>query len=164
MKSEKHLDTPNFSNKDELSFGDSLKMRKESAPLDSYRDSQNNDFDYELPNIQDDYLQNTDNATKSLDVSGLVYSTKECQTDQFEAKNQELEDFAGEILNDRKELDDIVSSLENCGYCSTMLLNLINDLMDLAKLEKMKFSLNNSFFDLTKTIKGAFGTLSYFGK
>ena len=42
--------------------------------------------------------------------------------------------------------------------------NLINDLMDLAKLEKMKFSLNNSFFDLTKTIKGAFGTLSYFGK
>ena len=45
-----------------------------------------------------------------------------------------------------------------------MLLNLINDLMDLAKLEKMKFSLNNSFFDLTKTIKAAFGTLSYFGK
>ena len=36
--------------------------------------------------------------------------------------------------------------------------------MDLAKLEKMKFSLNNSFFDLTKTIRGAFGTLSYFGK
>lgn len=45
-----------------------------------------------------------------------------------------------------------------------MLLNLINDLMDLAKLEKMKFILNNSFFDLTKTIKGAFGTLSYFSK
>jgi signal transduction histidine kinase len=45
-----------------------------------------------------------------------------------------------------------------------MLLNLINDLMDLAKLEKMKFSLNNDYFDLTKTINGAFGTLSYFGK
>ena len=45
-----------------------------------------------------------------------------------------------------------------------MLLNLINDLMDLAKLEKMKFSLNNDFFDLTKTINSAFGTLGYFGK
>ena len=42
--------------------------------------------------------------------------------------------------------------------------NLICDLLDLAKLENMKFSLNKSFFDLTKTIKGAFGTLSYFGK
>jgi len=30
-----------------------------------------------------------------------------------------------------------------------MLLNLINDLMDLAKLEKMKFELYNEFFDLT---------------
>ena len=45
-----------------------------------------------------------------------------------------------------------------------MLLNLINDLMDLATLEKMKFSLNNDYFDLTKTIKNAFGTLGYFAK
>ena len=79
-------------------------------------------------------------------------------------RNIHLEEFANEILSDCKELDEIVNSLENCGYCSTMLLNLINDLMDLAKLENMKFSLNKSFFDLTKTIKGAFGTLSYFGK
>ena len=43
-----------------------------------------------------------------------------------------------------------------------MLLNLINDLMDLAKLEKMKFQLNNQFFDLTKTIKSAIDTLSFF--
>lgn len=37
-----------------------------------------------------------------------------------------------------------------------MLLNLINDLMDLAKLEKMKFELNNEFFDLTTTIDRTF--------
>ena len=35
--------------------------------------------------------------------------------------------------------------------------------MDLAKLENMKFTLNNSYFDLTKTVKDAFETLSYFG-
>ena len=42
-----------------------------------------------------------------------------------------------------------------------MLLNLINDLMDLAKLERMKFQLNNAFFDLSKTIDNAFKTLEY---
>ena len=75
-----------------------------------------------------------------------------------------MEAFALAILEDCNEIDEIVGSLENCEYCSTMLLNLINDLMDLAKLEKMKFQLNNSFFDLTKTIKAAFGTLGYFSK
>jgi len=49
-----------------------------------------------------------------------------------------------------------MDQLENCKYCSNMLLNLINDLMDLAKLEKMKFELNNEFFDLTQTIDRAF--------
>lgn len=43
-----------------------------------------------------------------------------------------------------------------------MLLNLINDMMDLAKSEKMKFELSCEFFDLTKTIERAFDTLSYF--
>ena len=44
-----------------------------------------------------------------------------------------------------------------------MLLNLINDMMDLAKTEKMQFELNCEFFDLTKTIQRAFESLSYFG-
>ena len=39
--------------------------------------------------------------------------------------------------------------LENGKYCSTLLLNLINDMMDLAKSEKMKFEMNCEFFDLT---------------
>jgi hypothetical protein len=33
-----------------------------------------------------------------------------------------------------------------------MQINLINDMMDLAKTEQMKFQLNNQFFDLTETI------------
>ena len=36
--------------------------------------------------------------------------------------------------------------------------------MDLAKSDKMKFELNNEYFDLTKTIKRAFDTLSYYGQ
>jgi signal transduction histidine kinase len=44
-----------------------------------------------------------------------------------------------------------------------MLLNLINDMMDLAKSEKLKFELNCEYFDLTKTIERAFESLSYFG-
>lgn len=63
------------------------------------------------------------------------------------------------ILEFMKQIDSAINSLENCGYCSTMLLTLINDLLDLAKLQKMTFELNNQFFDITNTIKNAFGTL-----
>ena len=73
------------------------------------------------------------------------------------------EKIISSFFNDNKEIDLAVNSLENCKYCSTMLLNLINDLMDLAKLEKMKFELNNEFFDITKTVQRAFETLSYYG-
>ena len=61
-----------------------------------------------------------------------------------------------------KSLELSVGMLQNAKYCSTMLLNLINDMMDLAKSEKMKFELNCEFFDLTKTIERAFDILSYF--
>ncbi len=43
-----------------------------------------------------------------------------------------------------------------------MLLTLINDLMDLAKIESLNFSLNQDFFDITKTIKASFKTLNYY--
>ena len=36
-----------------------------------------------------------------------------------------------------------------------MLENLINDLLDLAKIENNKFSLNYNYFDLTSTIEEA---------
>lgn len=62
-----------------------------------------------------------------------------------------------------EDLNTTIGNLENCKFCSVMLLNLINDMMDLAKSEKMKFELNCEFFDLTSTIKRAFDTLSYFG-
>ena len=42
-----------------------------------------------------------------------------------------------------------------------MLLNLINDMMDLAKTEQMKFELNNQFFDFEKTIERSFENLGF---
>ena len=42
-----------------------------------------------------------------------------------------------------------------------MLINLINDMMDLAKTEKMKFDLNNNFFDLEKLVERSFENLGY---
>ena len=40
-----------------------------------------------------------------------------------------------------------------------MLLTLINDLMDLAKLETLNFKLNDDYFDLPELIRQAFQTV-----
>ena len=45
-----------------------------------------------------------------------------------------------------------------------MLINLINDMMDLAKTENMKFDLNNKLFDLTQTIERSFDNMGYLSK
>ena len=92
----------------------------------------------------------------NIDSSSIVKTT-------LSLEFQNTERIMTSFFNDNKKIDLAVNSLENCKYCSTMLLNLINDLMDLAKLEKMKFELNNEFFDITKTIQRAFETLSYYG-
>ena len=42
-----------------------------------------------------------------------------------------------------------------------MLENLINDLIDLAKIENNKFSLNSSYFNLTTTINEALEILLF---
>ena len=49
--------------------------------------------------------------------------------------------------------------LDNINYQSNMLLTLINDLMDLAKLETLNFKLNEEYFDLPELIKQAFKTV-----
>ena len=45
-----------------------------------------------------------------------------------------------------------------------MLINLINDLLDHAKMEKNKFQLNYSFFNLAETIKMSINSLSFFSQ
>ena len=45
-----------------------------------------------------------------------------------------------------------------------MLLNLINDLLDLAKQEKMTFALDQDFFNLPSAVESAFSTLEFLSK
>jgi len=51
--------------------------------------------------------------------------------------------------------------MENSLFSITMLLNLINDLLDLAKMENSKFTLNEEYFDLNKTILQAFEVVGF---
>lgn len=54
--------------------------------------------------------------------------------------------------NQEKNLLEAEKYLENICYQSKMQLNLINDLLDLAKCETMNFSFNDEYFDLNKLI------------
>jgi len=51
--------------------------------------------------------------------------------------------------------------LESSKHSSIMLLTLINDLLDLAKQQKLTFQLNNGYFNLNETVKSAFKTLEF---
>jgi signal transduction histidine kinase len=59
------------------------------------------------------------------------------------------------ILKGNEEL------LEACKHSSSMLLNLINDLLDLAKQENLTFELNKSYFNLIGTIQDTFKVLEF---
>ena len=50
----------------------------------------------------------------------------------------------------KSETDDII---QNLIYQSNMLLTLINDLLDLAKIENQKFHINEQYFDLNKLVE-----------
>jgi len=51
--------------------------------------------------------------------------------------------------------------LENISYQSSMLITLINDLLDLAKLETMNFKFNEDYFCLNELINQAYNTVKY---
>ena len=69
----------------------------------------------------------------------------------------ELKDVSKEIVSSK----DLV---EQCRHSSIMLLNLINDLLDLAKQEKLTFKLDKDFFDLSEAVDSAFRTLEFLSK
>ena len=64
----------------------------------------------------------------------------------------------GIVMNDSKKTE-IETLLKNSMFSSTMLLNLINDLLDLAKIENSTFKLNWTYFDLFEVVRKTGETL-----
>ena len=54
---------------------------------------------------------------------------------------------------DGKLLEEVEVFLQNSVFSAKQITNLINDLLDLAKLEKGQFTFNNEYFNLKDTIK-----------
>eukprot|EP00347_Sterkiella_histriomuscorum_P019508 403341364 len=80
----------------------------------------------------------------------------------IERQNNIIKEFQdnGILMNDQKR-QYAEQLLKNSMFGSTMLLNLINDLLDLAKIENSSFNLNTSYFNLFETIQKAIDTIEF---
>ena len=58
-------------------------------------------------------------------------------------------------------LGEVEKFLQNAVFSATMLGNLINDMLDLAKFEAGTFKFHDDFFDLIEVIEQAFETIKY---
>jgi signal transduction histidine kinase len=67
----------------------------------------------------------------------------------------------GGVLMSGEDKSNCESLLKNSLFSSTMLLNLINDLLDLAKMENSQFHLNTALFNLHEVIEKALDCLEF---
>ena len=70
----------------------------------------------------------------------------------YDDLRKEIRYLKDKIKESKLILYESIKMFENCRYSSKLLINLINDMMDLAKTEKMQFYLNNNYFDFTITV------------
>jgi len=54
--------------------------------------------------------------------------------------------------------------LRNSLFSSRMIINLVNDLLDMAKIENLTFNLNFSYFNLLDTIQDVIGNINFQAK
>lgn len=62
------------------------------------------------------------------------------------------------IMQDENQIYEL---LQTCNHSSSMLLNLINDLLDLAKHEKLTFKVNKDYFNFINSIENTFKTMDF---
>ena len=80
---------------------------------------------------------------------------------QKEKQDRELVQIFKICKDQEKTLIKCEKDLENILFQSKMLITLINDLLDLAKLETMNFKFNDEYFDYNQLIKQAFTTVKH---
>ena len=51
--------------------------------------------------------------------------------------------------------------LQSAVFASTSLLNLVNDMLDMAKMENSSFKLNNEYFNMIEVINKAFQIVQF---
>jgi signal transduction histidine kinase len=58
-------------------------------------------------------------------------------------------------------MQDVEVFLKNSIFSAEQITNLVNDLLDLAKLEQGQFTFNNEFFNLMDAVKNGINQVSY---
>jgi len=51
--------------------------------------------------------------------------------------------------------------IEGCDYSSNLSANLINDLLDFAKMQQLSFTITKGWFDIVKTVQNAYHVLRF---
>lgn len=95
--------------------------------------------------------------TQKLDLLNVVESSEVNEvSDQFKSLFDERRDLVDYSTKLTKTVQKFRMSLKNLEVMSTMMYNLLKDLLDLGQIDKKSFQLNNEYFDLEQTIEKAF--------
>lgn len=54
-----------------------------------------------------------------------------------------------------------IELIEGCEYSSNISANLINDLLDFAKMQQLSFTISKGWFNIVKTVENAFHVLRF---
>mmetsp|Transcript_26594 Transcript_26594/g.25675 ORF Transcript_26594/g.25675 Transcript_26594/m.25675 type:complete len:96 (-) Transcript_26594:51-338(-) len=93
---------------------------------------------------------------KKGDFETIDFRSQTNKTKQF------LETY-GVIMTEEMKLV-IDKLLRNSLFSSRMIINLVNDLLDMAKIENLTFNLNFSYFNLLDTIQDVIGNINFQAK
>lgn len=103
-------------------------------------------------------MERISDTTKAMTDINLHFENLEVYQTQMEDLMGYYDQLFENILKRALEVE---SLLHMQVFSQRMVENLINDLLDLAKLENNSFNISNEYFDLAATIYEAFQILAY---